>query len=68
LINAIILLWIIMVLGAVFGVLKNGDPIKKNLLSIILFPFFILTWIPLTIYAFFLKDYRWDPIKHTHEH
>ncbi len=68
LINAIILLWIIMVLGAVFGVLKNGDSIKKNLLSIILFPFFILTWIPLTIYAFFLKDYRWDPIRHTHEH
>ena len=39
--------------------------LKRLFLSILFFPFFHLSWIPIYIYAFFNTHNVWDEIKHT---
>ena len=50
---------------------KNGTvikacnkSIKDNIGGILLFDFFILSWLPINFICLFIKDCTWDHIKH----
>ncbi len=39
--------------------------VLKNLKAILLYPIFLLTWLPLNAIALFKRKYKWQQIKHT---
>ena len=59
------------IIGYLFGVIFRMLLIKKcnrsiidNIGGILLFDLFILTWLPVNVICLFIKDCKWDPIKH----
>ncbi len=48
----------------IFVIKYNNKSAKENLSGILLFTFFILTWIPITLICLFKKNLSWEPIKH----
>lgn len=48
----------------IFVVKYNKKSVKEIMSGILLFTFFILTWIPINIICLFKKDLAWEPIKH----
>ncbi|MEG2322041.1 MAG: glycosyltransferase family 2 protein [Bacilli bacterium] len=48
----------------IFIVRYNHKSVKDILSGILLFTFFILTWIPINFICLFKKDFTWEPIKH----
>lgn len=64
-----ILFFIIAYLGSVllniFIVIYNKKNIKGILSGILLFSFFMITWIPINFICLFKKDMTWEPIKHS---
>ena len=44
---------------------KIFAPMRKKILYTFTFPFFMLTYIPITLVALFSKDVSWKPIYHT---
>ena len=59
-----ILAYIINVLTNIFVIKYNKKKVKDTLSGVLLFTFFILTWIPINIVCLFKKDIVWEPIKH----
>lgn len=47
-----------------FLMLYYKKSIKNNLKGIIMFPIFLITWVPIDIYALLKKDVEWKQIKH----
>ena len=64
-----IVFFIIAYLGSVllniFIVIYNKKSIKGILSGILLFSFFMITWIPINFICLFKKDMTWEPIKHS---
>ena len=52
------------VLINLFIVIYNKKNVKDVLSGILMFTFFILTWIPINFVCLFKKDVVWEPIKH----
>lgn len=59
------------IIGYLFGVLFRMLLIKKcnksiinNIGGILLFDLFIITWLPVNVMCLFIKECKWDPIKH----
>ena len=59
------------IIGYLFGVIFRMLLIKKcnrsiidNIGGILLFDLFILTWLPVNVICLFIKECKWDPIKH----
>ena len=48
----------------IFVIKYNNKSAKENLSGILLFTFFIITWIPITLICLFKKNLSWEPIKH----
>ena len=48
----------------IFVIKYNGKMVKDTLSGVLLFSFFILTWIPINIICLYKKDITWEPIKH----
>ena len=48
----------------IFVVKYNKKSVKEIMSGILLFTFFILTWIPINAICLFKKDLAWEPIKH----
>ena len=49
----------------IFIVMYNKKSVKDIMAGILLFTFFILTWIPINVICLFKKDLAWEPIKHS---
>jgi len=49
----------------IFVVMYNKKNVKEIMSGILLFTFFMLTWIPINIICLFKKDLAWEPIKHS---
>lgn len=49
----------------IFIVKYNKQNIKDILSGILLFTFFMITWIPINFVCIFKKDLAWEPIKHS---
>ena len=50
---------------ALFLSIYNHKNIRKMLPGILLFALFIFTWLPISLYALFSKNNKWDPIRHS---
>lgn len=48
----------------IFVIVYNKKSVKETMSGILLFTFFMLTWIPINIICLFKKDLAWEPIKH----
>lgn len=48
-----------------YVIIKNKKSIKKYLSGILLFPIFLLTWIPINIIILIKKNIKWQSIPHT---
>ena len=48
----------------IFVIKYNKKSVKEIMSGILLFTFFILTWIPINAICLFKKDLVWEPIKH----
>jgi len=48
----------------IFVIVYNKKSVKETMSGILLFTFFMLTWIPINIICLFKKDLVWEPIKH----
>jgi cellulose synthase/poly-beta-1,6-N-acetylglucosamine synthase-like glycosyltransferase len=46
--------------------LMQGARIKENIAGILMFPVFLMSWIPINFYCLFKKDVGWKHIDHTH--
>lgn len=57
--------YLVNVIMNIFVIKYNGKKVKDTLSGILLFSFFILTWIPINIVCLFKKDIVWEPIKHS---
>lgn len=60
--------FMLLLIGAITTVTewhKIFAPMKKKILYTFTFPFFMLTYIPITLVALFSKDVTWKPIYHT---
>lgn len=53
------------VLLNIFVVLYNKKSVKEILSGILLFSWFMITWIPINFICLFKKDLAWEPIKHS---
>lgn len=40
--------------------------ISDNISGILMFPIFLMSWIPINFYCMFKKDVSWEPIDHSH--
>lgn len=60
-----ILSYLFSVLIALFVVKYQKKEVKNTFFGIIMFPIFLLTWIPINIVCLFKKNISWEPIKHT---
>lgn len=49
-----------------YVIILNKKSIKKYLSGILLFPIFLLTWIPINIIILIKKNIKWQSIPHTH--
>ncbi len=52
------------VIVSIFVVKYNKKSVKEVLPGILMFSFFMLSWIPINFIILFKKDMSWDPIKH----
>ena len=59
-----ILAYIINVITNIFVIKYNKKKVKDTLSGVLLFTFFILTWIPINVVCLFTKDMKWEEIKH----
>ena len=48
----------------IFVVMYNKKNVKEIMSGILLFTWFMLTWIPINFICIFKKDLTWEPIKH----
>ena len=48
-----------------FIVIYNKKSVKDIMSGILLFTFFMITWIPINFVCIFKKDLEWEPIKHS---
>lgn len=53
------------ILISIVAIKLSGKHTKQYIKGIFTFPIFILTWIPINIYAIFKRNSDWEPIKHT---
>ncbi len=60
------ILWIALSLVCLYAVIADRDGLPGNIKGVMLFPWFILTWVPVMISCFFRKDYEWVPLAHYH--
>ena len=56
--------WIGMSLSSLIAVIKSGHGVKDKIKGILMFPLFIITWVPIMLLCFFKRDVKWTPIKH----
>lgn len=49
----------------IFIVKYNNKSVKEILSGILLFTFFMISWIPINFVCLFKKDMTWEPIKHS---
>ena len=49
---------------SIVTLLLTKRKIKKYIKGIFTLPFFILTWIPINIVCLFVKEIKWEQIKH----
>lgn len=61
---AIIASYVTCVAFSVATLLLTKRKIKKYIKGIFTLPFFILTWIPINIVCLFVKEIKWEQIKH----
>ena len=62
---SLITTYLISILVAVLAIKLNKKEVKLYIKGILTLPIFILSWIPINIYAIFKRDINWEPIKHT---
>lgn len=60
----ILLVYICSIFIALFVVLSSKKDIKTFISGILLFPIFILSWLPIYLIVLFDKDVKWEEIKH----
>ena len=59
-----IAMYLAQVILSTFVILINKKPLKKYLSGILLFPVFIITWLPINIIILFQKNIKWKHIPH----
>ncbi len=64
-IMSLITTYLISILVSVLAIKLSKKDVKLYIKGIFTLPIFILTWIPINIYAIFKRDTSWEPIKHT---
>ena len=57
--------YIISILFGVVVVIFTNKSIRNTITGIIMFPIFLLTWIPINLICLFKKTLYWEPIEHT---
>lgn len=63
--TGIILGYVLSVLLSVYTLLYYNRDVNRNTVGIILFIFFVLSWIPINIECLLSKkEFKWEPIKH----
>ncbi len=60
----IVSFWTAMSVSSLVAMIKSGSSIKRNIKGILMFPYFILSWVPILISCFFRRKVEWTPIKH----
>lgn len=60
----IVTFWTAMSASSLIAMIKSGSSIKRNIKGILMFPYFILSWVPILISCFFRRKVEWTPIKH----
>lgn len=55
------------ILTSLFVLLYNHKKARKVISAILMFAFFILTWIPINIICLVKKNIKWEPIKHNRD-
>jgi len=60
-----IITYAISVLLGVLVVTFTNKSVRNTIMGILLFPFFLLTWIPINLICLFRKTLNWEPIEHT---
>lgn len=59
-----IAMYLAQVILSTFVILINKKPLKKYLSGILLFPVFIITWLPINVIILFQKNIKWKHIPH----
>lgn len=60
------IIYLLQVILCIYTLIINKKPLKKYLSGILMFPIFIITWIPINIIILFQKNIKWKHIPHTH--
>ena len=58
-----LMLWIGLSLAALLAVGKTHAGVRKNLLGILLYPLFMITWVPVLLSFPFRRNFDWTPIR-----
>ena len=56
--------YLVQIFIPIFTIIYLRKNIKYLWKGIILFPLFVLSWVPINIIALFKKDLKWEEIKH----
>lgn len=56
--------YLLTIVVSIFVVIYNNKKVKEVLSGILLFAFFMLTWIPINFICLFKRKMDWEPIKH----
>lgn len=62
---SIIFAYISSILISILAIVINQKNIKQYAKGILTLPIFMISWIPINIYAIFKRKIKWEPIKHT---
>ncbi len=54
------------VLFSALVLVLQGVKLKNNIAGILMFPVFLLSWLPINFYCLFKKDVVWEPIDHSY--